>query len=154
MEESSKKSAYMICYIITLVFFGIANIADQLAGHSDYSGSYPFFLFLIWTGIVATFLYMGWKWMFYINAVPLYVVTVYTVWNHAPKDEPTALDWLIGSLPVPIEYLMFVPGLILLSILLQLILNHRMVKKTTYVYEEPDDAEEEEFEYDETDERG
>lgn len=155
MKEGNKKSAYMICYIVTLVFFGIANIIDQLTGHSEYSKNYPFFLFLIWTGIVATFMYMGWKWVFYVNAVPLYGLTLYSVLNHAPKSEPTSIDWLIGSLPLPIEYLMYIPGLFLISILLQLIINDRKMKATTYIYEEEQEEfeEDQQEEYDEIEER-
>jgi hypothetical protein len=99
---------------------------------------------------------MGWKWVFYVNAVPLYGITMYTLWHHAPKPDPTALDWLLGSLPFSLQYLMYIPGLILVSILLQLILNQRKLKATTYVYVEPDELEidEQEWEEDESNERG
>jgi len=154
MERKGSKSSYLYSYVLTLACFGAANITDQFMGHSEYSKTYPFLLFLAWTGVVATFLYMGWKLVYWLNAIPLYGLMIYSIWNHSPDPNGGLLQWLIGTLPLPLDYMIFIPAFFLVSMLLQFILYRvsRAVEDRTYRELEEDDDQyndegfEEEFE--------
>jgi hypothetical protein len=139
----AKQSAYLICFILTLVLFGAANIIDQIVGQPEFSKSYPFFIFMVWTAVVATFLFLGWKTIFIVNAIVLYAVQTYTVIYHAPTLNPTSLQWLIGSLPFPNKYMIFIPVLFLVSLIYQYI---------AFLILRKNDGEEYEYDYDYEDE--
>lgn len=143
------KSAYVFSFILTFVLFAVANIIDQISGHSDHSRGYPLFIFIAWTAVVATFLYLGWKLIYIINAIVFYLFQVYAVFFHEPSQEMTRIQWLIGTLPLPMKYMLFVPILFLISIIAQFILYRIQRNKLDeeneyeYVYEDEDEDEDE-----------
>lgn len=141
-----KQSAYIYPFIVTMALFGATNIIDQLLGQSQNTKSYPFFIFLVWTAAVATFLYFGWKQIFIVNGSLLYLVQIYSLIYHKPLDNPTQLEWLIGTLPFENSYMISIPVVFLCSLIYQFIIYRIELKRSEFVNvvdDEDDDYEEE-----------
>jgi hypothetical protein len=135
-------NAYIINYVLTVVIFGTTNVIDYFAGHSDYSKSYPLSLFLLWTSIVSTFLFLGWIFVYILNALPLYTLAIYAMFNHMPNEDPTTMEWLIGTLPLQTKYLIFIPIIFLLSLILQFVFHRIKLarnEEVEYIEEEEEE---------------
>jgi len=123
-KPQGRSRTFVMCFVATFFIFGLTNIVDQLTGNSENTRHYPLFIFLIWTAVVASFHYLGWKVTFIVNAVPLYGFMVYTMFNHEEQTYSGVLSsvkWLIGTLPLPPQVLVWIPILLIVSILVQLI---------------------------------
>lgn len=117
----ANKNPYLLNYLITIMLFGLTNILDQLNGQPQMTKNYPFFIYLIWTALVATFLYLGFKFLYWVNAVLLFGVQCVTVFYHPASEFKNNFQWLIGSIPFDYKYMIFIPVFIVISFLVQVI---------------------------------
>lgn len=115
------KNHYISNFIGMILLFGLANIIDQANGQSELTKNYPIFIYTVWTGLVATFHYFGWKIIYIANAILLFGIQLYSVFHH-PTPDSGSPHWLIGSLPFDLKIMILVPCFIVGSFILQLIL--------------------------------
>ena len=106
----------MVNVFVTMMLFAIANIIDVSTGRGE-PKYYPLMSYLIFTFVVSSFLYMGWMIAYYTNAAVLYGLSLYSVFHHPKSDSP--VSWLLGSLPLPDEQMVFVPLVFLSSLVVQ-----------------------------------
>lgn len=108
----------MVNFFITVMLFALVNIIDLSTGRAD-PKYYPFMMYLIFTFVVSSFLYMGWMVAYLTNALLLYGLSVYSLVHHPESD--SSLSWLFGSLPLPDEWLFAIPVIFLSSLAVQLV---------------------------------
>ncbi len=127
MNLKDNRTAYVFCFIITIMLFGMANILDQIFGNIN-SQNYPLFILLIWTLIVGTLGYLGWNIAFYINAVVLYATQIYVLFNLQENKSS------IGTLPISKTFLLLILSIFLISVISQYFVTK--IKNRTSHYEE------------------
>ena len=110
-----KPAAYMLNFFITVMLFALVNIIDFSTGRAD-PKDYPFMLYLIFTFVVSSFLYMGWMIAYFINAILLYGLSVISIIHHPESN--SVLSWLFGTLPN--EWLFLAAAIFLTSLVVQL----------------------------------
>ncbi|TVX85583.1 hypothetical protein [Paenibacillus agilis] len=123
MQFKGTKTAYTTGFSITLLIFAFANIWDLITGGTGDLNDYPLLLFVLWTLVVSSFLYLGWHIVASVNGVTFIAFMLYTVFKKGSSQYkfPGGWDWLLGSFPVPTSWLIVVPVLLVISILVQLI---------------------------------
>lgn len=117
--------AFTYAFLATVLLFGIVNIIDNATGQQELTKNYPLFVFLIWTAAIASLMYLGFRVVFWINAIPMYGIMIYSIFNHEEQELNGALaslQWLIGSFPLPPNIMIFVPAFVLLTVIIQLII--------------------------------
>lgn len=114
-----KPAAFLVNFFVTVMLFALVNIIDVITGRGE-PKYYPFMTYLIFTFVVSSFLYMGWKVAYFTNAAMLYGLSIYSVFYHPKTD--SSVSWLLGSLPLPFDQLIFVPFIFLASLVVQFIM--------------------------------
>lgn len=139
------KNKFVVNFLITFLIFGFVNVFDQVSGQPELTKNYPLFMYMIWTGLVASFQYFNWRIAYWPNAVLLYCVQLYSIFHHPAQSFQTSFHWLIGALPFDYKIMIFIPVFIILSIMIQLVIIVVNRKREQKAFDDVEDEPNEDY---------